>query len=78
MFWKIVNLTLNIVILLVRADARKQQQKQQNMQEDPENVPVPLPAKPALAPLVVQDQRKSLKFGFSSKSGSTSKVPYIT
>ncbi|KAG2316593.1 hypothetical protein Bca52824_019715 [Brassica carinata] len=55
------------------ADARKQQQMQQNMQEDPENVPVPLPAKTTLAPLVVQDQRKSLKFGFSSKSGSTSK-----
>ncbi|KAF8099372.1 hypothetical protein N665_0245s0049 [Sinapis alba] len=57
------------------ADARKQQQQmQQNMQEDnPENVPVSLPAKTTLAPLVVQDQRKSLKFGFSSKSGSTSK-----
>ncbi|XP_018471047.1 uncharacterized protein LOC108842575 [Raphanus sativus] len=52
------------------ADARKQQQ---NMQEDPENAPVQLPTKTTLAPLVVQDQRKSLKFGFSSKSGSTSK-----
>ncbi|CAH8272344.1 unnamed protein product [Arabidopsis lyrata] len=55
------------------ADARKQQQMQQNQQEIPENVPVSTPAKTMVAPLAVQDQRKTLKFGFSSKSGSISK-----
>ncbi|KAG7552013.1 G-patch domain [Arabidopsis thaliana x Arabidopsis arenosa] len=54
------------------ADARKQQM-QQNQQEDPENVSVPTPAKTTVAPLAVQDQRKTLKFGFSSKSGNISK-----
>ncbi|CAH2044494.1 unnamed protein product [Thlaspi arvense] len=57
------------------ADARKQQQIQQNQQEEenPENVPVSLPAKTTAPPLAVQDQRKTLKFGFSSKSGTISK-----
>ncbi|KAG7556605.1 Zinc finger double-stranded RNA binding [Arabidopsis suecica] len=55
------------------ADARKQQQMQQNQQEDPVNVPVSTPDKTTVAPLAVQDQRKTLKFGFSSKSGTISK-----
>ncbi|ESQ32188.1 hypothetical protein EUTSA_v10004695mg [Eutrema salsugineum] len=56
------------------ADARKQQQLQQNQQEDLENVQLSSLAKTTVAqPLAVQDQRKTLKFGFSSKSGSTSK-----
>ncbi|CAN8255820.1 unnamed protein product [Cochlearia groenlandica] len=54
-------------------DARKQQKLQQNQQEDPERAPVSLPAQTTAAPLVVQDQRKTLKFGFSSKTGSISK-----
>lgn len=63
-----------IIFVLCRADARKQQQMQQNQQEDPENVPVSTPAKATVAPLAVQDQRKTLKFGFSSKSSTISKV----
>ncbi|OAO94347.1 hypothetical protein AXX17_AT5G26630 [Arabidopsis thaliana] len=55
------------------ADARKQHQMQQSQQEVPENVPVSAPAKTTVAPLAVQDQRKTLKFGFSSKSGIISK-----
>lgn len=51
---------------------------QQNQQEIPENVPVSTPAKIMVAPLAVQDQRKTLKFGFSSKSGSISKVRKLT
>jgi hypothetical protein len=51
-----------------RADARKLQQKQ----EESVSSPVPTEVRGATA-LAVQDQRKALKFGFSSKGG-TSKV----
>jgi len=53
-----------------RADARKLQQKQEESVSSP--VPVPTEVRGATA-LAVQDQRKALKFGFSSKGG-TSKV----
>lgn len=51
-----------------RADAHKLQQKQ----EESVSAPVPTEVRGATA-LAVQDQRKALKFGFSSKGG-TSKV----
>ncbi|CAH8354053.1 unnamed protein product [Eruca vesicaria subsp. sativa] len=57
------------------ADTRKQQQLQQNKQEeDSENAPVSSPAKATVAPLAVHEQRKILKFGFSSESSRISKV----
>uniref|UniRef100_A0A1J3IBB2 G patch domain-containing protein 8 n=1 Tax=Noccaea caerulescens TaxID=107243 RepID=A0A1J3IBB2_NOCCA len=55
------------------ADARKQHQLQRNQPGDPENVPASSPATTTVAPLAVQDQRKTFKFGFSSKSGTVSK-----
>ncbi|KAF8105437.1 hypothetical protein N665_0157s0027 [Sinapis alba] len=58
------------------ADDRKQQQQmQQNKKEEnSENVPASSPAKTTIASLAVQEQPKTLKFGFSSKFGSISKV----
>lgn len=53
------------------ADARKQKQQQ----EEPGPSPIPAPTRSATA-LADQDQRKVLKFGFSSKTG-TSKVCLI-
>ncbi|KAG2244495.1 hypothetical protein Bca52824_093657 [Brassica carinata] len=40
--------------------------------EDSENVPASSPAKTTIAPLAVQEERKTLKLGFSSKSSSMS------
>lgn len=48
------------------ADARKQKQQQ----EEPGSSPIPAPTISATA-LADQDQRKTLKFGFSSKSGTS-------
>ncbi|XP_030551710.1 G patch domain-containing protein 8 isoform X1 [Rhodamnia argentea] len=48
------------------ADARKQKQQQ----EEPGPSPIPAPTRSATA-LVDQDQRKVLKFGFSSKTGTS-------
>ncbi|XP_010551024.1 PREDICTED: G patch domain-containing protein 8 [Tarenaya hassleriana] len=53
------------------ADARKQQQMQQQQLEDSGNAPASAPPKPVTA-VTDHDQRKTLKFGFSSK-GSVSK-----
>lgn len=55
-----------------RADAHKQQQLLQQQQEDSGSAPVPTDGRGTTS-LAVQDQRKTLKFGFSSKGG-TSKV----
>ena len=55
----------------IRENARKQQQLQQQ-QEDSGSAPVPAEVKVATA-LTDQEPRKVLKFGFSSKGG-TSKV----
>ncbi|XP_021898953.1 G patch domain-containing protein 8 isoform X2 [Carica papaya] len=58
---------------VLTADARKQQQLQQK-QEEIGSAPVPSGPRAATA-LADQDQRKSLKFGFSSK-GSASKSSF--
>ncbi|XP_059652195.1 uncharacterized protein LOC132299526 [Cornus florida] len=52
------------------ADAHKQQQQQQQQQEQSGAPPVSTALKSASA-LAVQDQRKALKFGFSSKGGTS-------
>lgn len=53
------------------ADAHKQKQQQhQQQQEDPASCPVP-PATKSSSVLADQDQRKMLKFGFSSKGGNS-------
>lgn len=54
------------------ADARKQQQQQQQQEEQSVNTVGSTAVRSATA-LVDQDQRKTLKFGFSSKGG-TSKI----
>lgn len=65
--------------LPLRADAHKQQQEQKQrqqdqQQEDEESGSVSVPTAPGTTTaLTNQDQRKALKFGFSSKGG-TSKV----
>lgn len=57
------------------ADARKQQQhQQQQQQEESSSAPVSAEVRSASV-LADQDQRKALKFGFSSKSG-TSKMSF--
>ncbi|KAB1216272.1 G patch domain-containing protein 8 [Morella rubra] len=52
------------------ADAHKQQQLLQQQQEDSGSAPVPTDGRGTTS-LVVQDQRKTLKFGFSSKGGTS-------
>ncbi|XP_062003301.1 uncharacterized protein LOC133720835 isoform X2 [Rosa rugosa] len=55
------------------ADARKQQQQLQQQQEESASAPGSAELRSATA-LADQDQRKALKFGFSSKGGGTSKT----
>ncbi|KAI3701854.1 hypothetical protein L6452_27259 [Arctium lappa] len=52
------------------ADAHKQQQQQQQQQEEDESGKTNYPVKNATV-LADQDQRKALKFGFSSKVGAS-------
>lgn len=62
--------SFSLCLMQYRADARKQQQQQQVEESGSCQVSNSLRSATALAD---QDQRKALKFGFSSK-GSTSKV----
>lgn len=56
-----------------RADAHKQQQQQQ---KEEESGSAPVSAAPSTATsLTNQDQRKALKFGFSSKGGTLKVYP---
>ncbi|XP_065853214.1 uncharacterized protein [Euphorbia lathyris] len=59
------------------ADARKQQQQQQQQQqqEEPQSTPISNSLKSATA-LADQEQRKVLKFGFSSKTATPKKSPW--
>ena len=57
--------------LLVRADAHRQQEHQQKQEEI--SIISALSAEKNATPLANQDQRKTMKFGFSAKGG-TSKV----
>ncbi|KAM2180013.1 hypothetical protein ACFX1R_034929 [Malus domestica] len=59
---------------LANADARKQQQQLQQQQEESAPVSTELNSATTLAD---EDQRKALKFGFSSKGGATkSKISF--
>lgn len=60
---------LLLTLLLNRAEAQKQKQQ---LQEDPDPVSCPPPSATKTASLLAdQDQRKTLKFGFSSKGGNS-------
>lgn len=58
--------------MLPRADAHKQQKQQQ--EEESRAVPASTAPRTATA-LATQDQRKALKFGFSSKGGISKVCP---